>query len=131
MFSNPSSDCFWAASKPPVVPVTQEAPLLAKPFLAHLTCSEIHAVTEFHWEVLGWVFREFTAIFTYIYCITWGSSASCIQSYIYIYLFFVETYMANSFITRKVEFCDASRRNSIELHLSMVVSMYFHFYPEI
>ena len=39
--------------------------------------------------------------------------------------------MANSFITRKVEFCDASRRNSIELHLSMVVSMYFHFYPEI
>ena len=39
--------------------------------------------------------------------------------------------MANSFITRKVEFCDATRRNSIELHLSMVVSMYFHFYPEI
>ena len=36
-----------------LVAATQEAPLLAKPFLAHLTCSEIHAVTQLHWEVLG------------------------------------------------------------------------------
>lgn len=40
-----------------------------------------------------------------------------LQSYI-IYICCFETYMANSFITRKFEFCDATRRNSIELHLS-------------
>ena len=52
VYCRPSSDCYWL-SEASLVAATQEAPLLAKPFLAHLTCSEIHAVTQLHWEVLG------------------------------------------------------------------------------
>lgn len=80
------------------------------------------------WDGFSGNLQQYLHIFTVLL----GDRQLPVYSHIYIYIcFFVETYMANSFITRKVEFCDASRRNSIELHLSMVVSMYFHFYPEI